>query len=75
MKATPVPESGPRLPKTIEQTLTAVPRSPGMRSWRRYSFARSVFQELKTASMARSICSRGSWGKSRPVSAFTIFLK
>lgn len=32
MNATPVPESGPRLPKTIEQTLTAVPRSCGMRS-------------------------------------------
>ena len=35
VKATPVPESMPRLPNTIEQTLTAVPRSAGMRSWRR----------------------------------------
>ena len=27
VKATPVPESAPRLPKTMDTTLTAVPRS------------------------------------------------
>src|ERR1019366_3239565 len=46
--------------------LTAVPRSVGIRSWRRYRIARSAFHELNTASTARSICSRGSCGKSRP---------
>ncbi len=75
MKATPVPESSPRLPKTIEHTLTAVPRSFGMRSCRRYSRARSPFHEWKTAWIARSICSRGSCGNSRPVSRSTIALK
>jgi len=34
----------------------------------------SVFQESKTALMARSICSRGSCGKSRPTSVLTIRL-
>ena len=33
-----------------------------------------MFQESKTAWMARSICSRGSCGKSRPASVLTIFL-
>ena len=31
VKATPVPESPPMLPNTIDCTLTAVPRSCGMR--------------------------------------------
>ena len=35
VNATPVPESMPRLPNTIDITFTAVPRSVGMRSWRR----------------------------------------
>src|SRR5580692_2680460 len=56
----------PRLPNTIATTFTAVPRSAGMRSWRRYKIARSAFQESNTALMARSICSRGSCGKSGP---------
>ena len=34
-KATPEPESGPKLPKTMAWMLTAVPRSSGIRSWRR----------------------------------------
>ena len=54
---------------------TAVPRSAGMRSWRRYRMARSAFQELNTALTARSICSRGSCGKSCPVCSRTISLK
>ena len=35
VKHTPVPESGPGLPNTIATTFTAVPRSSGIRSWRR----------------------------------------
>ena len=38
-----------------------------MRSCRRYSTARSAFHEENTARTARSNCSRGSCGKSRPV--------
>ena len=45
-----------------------------MRSWRRYSTARSAFHESKTALMARSSCSRGSCGKSRPVCSAKISL-
>ncbi len=37
-----------------------------MRSCRRYSRARSVFHESKTAFTARSSCSRGSCGNGRP---------
>ena len=36
--------------------------------------ARSEFHESKTALIARSICSRGSCGKSRPVCSWTIAL-
>ncbi len=67
VNATPVPESIPTLPNTMLQTLTAVPRSEGIRSCRRYSTARSVFHESKTARTAMSSCSRGSCGKSWPV--------
>ena len=66
VKPTPDPEARPRLPKTIAWMLTAVPRSSGICSWRRYSTARSVFHESNTACTARSICSRGSWGNGRP---------
>ena len=45
-----------------------------MRSCRRYSTARSEFHELKTASTARSICSRGSCGNSRPACSTDKFL-
>ena len=45
-----------------------------MRSRRRYSRARSVFHERKTASIARSSCSRGSCGKSAPVCSITMSL-
>jgi hypothetical protein len=35
VKATPVPQSSPRLPKTIDWTLTAVPQLSGIElSWR-----------------------------------------
>ena len=34
VKATPVPESLPMLPKTMVTMLTAVPRSSGMLAWR-----------------------------------------
>ena len=43
----------------------------GIRSWRRYRIARSAFHERNTASTARSICSRGSCGNSRPASTCT----
>ena len=66
VKATPVPLVSPRLPNTMVQMLTAVPRSCGIRSRRRYSRARSVFQELKTARIAMSSCSRGCCGNSGP---------
>jgi hypothetical protein len=72
VKATPVPESLPQLPKTMATMLTAVPRSAGMRSWRRYRMARGAFQESKTAMTARRICSRGSAGKSLPVCSRTM---
>ncbi|WP_344932013.1 hypothetical protein [Actinoplanes nipponensis] len=55
-------------------TLTAVPRSCGMRSWRRYSTARSAFQDWKTDVTARNSCSCGACGKSRPVWAWKTFL-
>src|SRR5579862_5240728 len=59
VNATPVPESMPRLPKTIATMLTAVPRSAGIRSWRRYRIARSAFHDSNTARTARSICAPG----------------
>ncbi len=57
-------ESGPRLPKTMAWTVTAVPRSSGMPSLRRYVRARSLFQERNTASMAWRSWSHGSSGTS-----------
>ncbi len=71
MKATPVAEVSPRLPKTIACTLTAVPQSSGIRCSLRYVLARSLSQDLKTAPIAPQSCSRGSSGKSRPVSLRT----
>ena len=67
-----MPESSPGLPNTIVQMFAAVPRSCGTRSRRRYSRARSVFHDDKTASVARSSCSRGSCMNGRPVCAITI---
>ena len=52
VKATPVPELLPVLPKTIACTLTAVPFSPVIRSIRRYSTALFPIQLLKTAMIA-----------------------
>ena len=46
------PEVGPRLPKTIAWTVTAVPRSSAMPSFGGRCRARSPFQERKTASIA-----------------------
>ena len=50
------------LPKTIACTLTAVPRSSGMRSILRYSQARSFIQLRNTASMASRSCTATSCG-------------
>ena len=52
VNATPVPESSPLLPNTIVCTFTAVPRSSGIFSIRRYTRARSPFQLRNTASIA-----------------------
>ena len=75
MKATPVPLVSPRLPNTIVQMFTAVPRFCGIRSRRRYSRARSVFHELNTARIAMSSCSRGCCGNSWPECSRTASLK
>ena len=67
VKATPVPESMPRLPKTIEHDVdrgAEVGRDALLAAVE--DRARSAFHESKTARTARSICSRGSCGKSRP---------
>ena len=74
LKATPEPDASPLLPNTICCTLTAVPQSSGMRFRRRYSTARSPFQESKTAWIAWRSCSRGSCGNSSPVCASKIRL-
>ena len=74
MKPTPVPELSSRLPKTMACTLTAVPRSWGMRSRLRYVTARGPFQEPNTASMAPLSCSIGSCGNGAPVARSTICL-
>ncbi len=49
LKATPVAEVSPLLPKTICCTLTAVPQSSGIRLILRYWTARSPIQESNTA--------------------------
>ena len=64
MKATPVPESCPMLPKTMHWTLTAVPQEAGMLLSRLYASALALFQDWKTAPMAPHNCSSGSSGKS-----------
>ncbi len=69
VKQTPVPEVVPRLPKTMDWTLTAVPSRPSMRWMRRYLRALSHSQERKTASTAWRSCSTASSGKSSPVSS------
>ena len=66
VNATPVPERSPLLPNTIWTTFTAVPRSSGISCARRYTWARGVFQEAKTASIARRSCSRASCGNGCP---------
>src|SRR5208283_4140754 len=52
VKATPVAQSSPRLPNTIDCTLTAVPQSPGILLIRRYVIARSLCHESNTAPIA-----------------------
>ena len=69
MNATPVPEDAPLFPNTIWTTLTAVPRSSGIRWARRYTCARGVSQDSKTALTARPSCSRASCGNAEPVSS------
>ena len=49
VKATPVPERSPLLPNTICTMFTAVPRSSGMSCARRYTCARGVSHDSKTA--------------------------
>ena len=66
VNSTPVPESGPQLPKTIACTVTPVPRLSGMPSCARYARARSLFQDRNTASTAPRSCSHGSSGASVP---------
>ena len=63
VNATPVPDSSPMLPYTIEQTLTAVPSRPVTLLIWRYLTARSLFQLPNTALTAASSCSNGSCGK------------
>ncbi len=74
MKPTPVPEVSPRLPNTIDITVTAVPQSAGMLLIRRYSVAFLANQESNTALTARRSCSRGSWGNAAPVRELTMSL-
>ena len=74
MNPTPVPEVSPRLPKTIDITVTAVPQSGGMLLMRRYSVAFLANHESNTAWIASRSCSRGSWGNSVPVREPTISL-
>ncbi len=64
VKATPVPESVPMLPKTMLWTLTAVPQEAGMSFILLYASALALFQDLKTAPMAPHNCSTGSSGNS-----------
>ncbi len=64
VKATPVPESCPMLPKTMLWTLTAVPQEAGMLFSLLYDSALALFQDWKTAPMAPHNCSRGSSGNS-----------
>src|SRR5436305_304788 len=74
LNATQVTEPAPRLAETIAITVTAVPRSAGIRSWRRYTRARSEFHDSNTARTASCSCSCGACGKSRPVCSAKIFL-
>ncbi len=69
VNATPVPDVGPMLPNTIICTFTAVPRSSGIRSIRRYVTARCVFHDRNTASIASRSCATGSDGNSCPVAS------
>ena len=63
VNATPVPDSSPMLPYTIEHTLTAVPSRPVTLLIWRYFCARSLFQLPNTAFTAARSCSIGSCGK------------
>ena len=63
MKATPVADVSPILPKTIAWTLTAVPQSPGIELIRRYTLARSDCHEPNTAPTAPHSWSCTSCGK------------
>ena len=57
VKATPVPQSFPRFPKTIACTLTAVPIEEDIFSKLLYSLALFPFQLSKTAAIAPYSCS------------------
>ena len=64
VKTTPVPESAPRLPKTMAWTVTAVPevvRDALVRAVRHRAIR---FHDRKTASIASRSCSHGSSGRS-----------
>jgi hypothetical protein len=60
VKATPVAEFWPLLPKTIVWTFTAVPSRPRMSFNSRYLIARGLFQEPNTALMPRVELLHGS---------------
>ena len=62
----PAPELLFKLPNTIGITLTAVPHEYGISLSRRYTFARGLSHERKTASIASFNCSTGSEGNSVP---------
>ncbi len=71
MKATPVAEVSPMLPKTMAWTLTAVPQLAGMLCSSRYLLARGFIHEPNTAPIAPQSWACGSCGKSWPSSRFT----
>src|SRR2546422_491509 len=71
VKATPVPEVGPRFPNTMVCTLTAVPRSWGILLKLREVMARGLFHDSNTAWMAISSCCQGSSGNAWPARSRT----
>ena len=64
VKATPVAELFPVLPKTIDWTFTAVPHSSGIFSILRYDTARFPIHDWNTAPMPPHSCSLWSSGNS-----------
>jgi hypothetical protein len=67
VNATPVAQSSPMLPKTMDCTVTAVPQSSGMALSLRYVMARGLIQLPNTAPTAPQSCSQGSSGNIFPL--------